>query len=385
MLKSTTTVLSGLRSYTLKYWADEVCGTTNRWPHRIALGAVTGADDWGTASQTIRDWSTWADAHGVRLAQQPKILHGTRQLIPTHLPLTTLADTLPLLPRADRGIIARGIRRRPLLPTYAPLTPATLKAVSVLSERDFTLVLRSAEWAHDNDTNGLTPRQVPIPGTHAKWLQKHSNLVATLAGKDTLGLTNRHQRHTLFRYLDPTHLANGGRQFDIHTEGDPTAPAYQPHCVIICENRDSARALPPLQNAIAVEGGGYAAAATLPNIPWIAHAQHVLYWGDIDTAGFEIVSRIRTSGLPVTTILMDPETYATYSQFGSPTDKRGKAFKPHTPDSDVQLHPQELEVYMNLCDPAWKGPRRIEQERIPIPRATQAIVDATTPASAAAA
>ena len=81
----------------------------------------------------------------------------------------------------------------------------------------------------------------------------------------------------------PDHTASGRRRHDAWTTGDVHDIAYRPRVVLVVENRDSRLWFPPVSDTIVVEGGGKAAAALLANVPWIRAADHVVYWGDIDS------------------------------------------------------------------------------------------------------
>ncbi|WP_223884566.1 DUF2220 domain-containing protein [Micromonospora craniellae] len=74
-----------------------------------------------------------------------------------------------------------------------------------------------------------------------------------------------------FTYLDPAHLAAGGRRHDSVTIGDRAQPVYQPRVVIISENKDTAIHFPALDGAVSVEGvgrGGRTIAALLRQPPF---------------------------------------------------------------------------------------------------------------------
>ncbi|WP_418608141.1 Wadjet anti-phage system protein JetD domain-containing protein [Georgenia sp. SUBG003] len=85
---------------------------------------------------------------------------------------------------------------------------------------------------------------------------------------------------------------------------------------------------------------------------WLRDAPHVLYWGDIDAAGFEIVNQYRQSGVPVRTILMDLTTYETYERFGATTDAKGNPLPVPAAKMLDTLTAHEQDVYDRLTDPA---------------------------------
>ena len=142
--------------------------------------------------------------------------------------------------------------------------------------------------------------------------------------------------------------------------------------MIVSENKDTAIHFPLLPRGIAVEGsgsGGKAAAA----FNWLTSARHLLYWGDIDAYGFEILNGWRDDGVSATSILMNQHTYDTYEPFGTSTDRNGKPLLPGVPKPLLHLTDAERAVYQRLLDPALQGHRRIEQERVPLSVASAAV------------
>ena len=133
-----------------------------------------------------------------------------------------------------------------------------------------------------------------MEGFHAKWLNTSQHLVATLAGKSDLGLSRNHPSRIHFSYLDPGHLAAGGRKHDSASVGDCFAPAYAPQIVIISENKDTAVNFPELEGAISIEGDG-SGAKTFASFDWLVHAPVLIYWGDMDADGLEIVDDFRAA------------------------------------------------------------------------------------------
>jgi hypothetical protein len=196
-----------------------------------------------------------------------------------------------------------------------------VRGVDPLSDADFALLLAAGRWFSEHDGSGLTPRQVPVPGLHAKWLNKRQHLVAVLAGKQALGLLPPHPPRVHFTYLDPDYLATGGRRHDSHTIGDTVTLPFVPRVVLISENKDTTVHFPPVPLGIAVEGEGFGGGAVAA-LPWIAGPQ-VFYWGDLDAAGFEILHGFRTAGIPAVSLLMDQPALERYQSFGTGVDQFG--------------------------------------------------------------
>lgn len=73
--------------------------------------------------------------------------------------------------------------------------------VDGLSDVDFDLACRAGRWFATHDSTGLTPRQVPVEGLHAKWLNNRHALVRDLADVDDLKLAPPHPAPLHFTYL----------------------------------------------------------------------------------------------------------------------------------------------------------------------------------------
>ncbi|WP_433270852.1 Wadjet anti-phage system protein JetD domain-containing protein [Actinosynnema sp. CS-041913] len=378
-MKTPSTVLADVRRRLDRTWPADVAGTATSWPHRFAIGAPTKTQlesGWtNTYQPLIRQWRDWAKAQPVILDTEPRRVHTTVQDIPTHVEVAALSTAAQVAGgdwphRLDR---ARG---RLLLLTqrfpYVGGLDRILKALNSYSELDFELVLKVSEWFRTNDVSGLTPRQVPVPGVHAKWLNTRHAMIAELSGRESLGLLPRHPARVHFTYLDPVHRASGARSHDSATVGDSFIPAYQPELVIISENKDTAIHFPPLPGAIAVEGEGFGG-KTAAALPWLTGAPHLYYWGDIDSHGYEILNGWRSDGVPVQSVLMDLDTYDAFEPFGTNVDRNGQALRPGNPKPLSHLTSVERAVYHRLLDPGWTGNRRIEQERIPLSTAVAAI------------
>lgn len=347
------------------------------WPMAVPLGRPTQQvlnSSFAEPNRWAIRWRDTAAAAGLVLRWQDRSVSGSRQPMPTHLVLAGPQDVARVAGENWERALAQGRVRwellRRLFPTTA--TPAVLRATQAVDDTTFELLLRSATWLRAHDTTGLTARQVPIEGTHAKWLQSHQAVLLALSGKVDLGLVSRPTRIG-FTYLDPEHRAPGRRRHDSYTLGDTALPAYPPSVAVISENKDTAVMFNPLAGGISVEGGGDAAARQLPAVAWLTKVPLVLYWGDIDADGFEIVNALRAAGLAVHSMLMDIDTYERYEAFGSWTDQAGRQLGPSPAKALPWLTDNERELYRSITDPAWTRVRRIEQERISLDTASVAV------------
>lgn len=355
-------------------------GGDDSWPQRFPLGQPTRKElegDYGTFHRRVLEWKEWADTNGVELTWTHRLVHGTTQKLPTHATVTSVDEAARLVGPQSSTRIARGRERlRALSDRFPSLesVPTLVRAVDSYTDTDFELLCRAGEWFAQHDASGLTPRQVPLEGFHTKWLKGRQALVRTLSGKDHLQLLPPHPSRLYLTYLDPQYLALGGRRYDAATVGDRFLPAYSPSVVVISENKDTAMHFPPLPAAISIEGFG-SGGSTAAAFPWVTTAPALFYWGDIDADGFEIIDGFRRDGVPVTSILMDLHTYTEYMRFGADTDPSGNPLTAKARRLLPHLTDAEREVYELVTDPEWGGVRRLEQERIPLQVAVQAIRD----------
>jgi hypothetical protein len=128
---------------------------------------------------------------------------------------------------------------------------------------------------------------------------------------------------------------------------------------------DTAIHFPPLPGGVSIEGVGKGG-ATAAAFDWITGADRVVYWGDMDADGLEILDGFRAAGVPAVSILMDQGAYDAWERFGTNVDKNGKPLDPRPPRPVPHLTDTERTLYHQLIAPSWTRHRRIEQERIPL-------------------
>ncbi len=384
-LKSIAAIRQALERRYQRVWADELLKPgSSGWPYEVRVGRPSQREleqeyaRWDAQAKAILQW---AGERGLSCAFEQRRVGRHSYKFLSHV---RAADAHALAVAVGcKEHFDRYRWRLVCLREQFPLVDAAgLRRVLVamnksdVSDADFELVCTAATWFASNEADNMSAREVPLEGFHAKWLDAvgHRAMVCTLAGKPQLAFRER-PHVVVFRYLDPAYLAGGGRVHDCWVEGDLGSPAYTPTVVVICENRDSALWFKPVAGGIAVQGDGMAGAAVVGSIPWVVRAPRVLYWGDIDRQGFEILSKYREGGLNVRSMLMDAATYARFERFGTYVDKAGREIAPK-PDARALpgLTEAENALYLQLCSLGFEGPRRIEQERIPLDLAQAQVV-----------
>ena len=108
-------------------------------------------------------------------------------------------------------------------------------------------------------------------------------------------------------------------------------------------------------HAIVVFGRGYAVDA-LGGLPWLAD-RDVVYWGDLDTHGFAILDRFRSTFPRVRSMLMDRETLLAHRAMWVVEKERH-------PGGLTRLTDGEARVFAELASDVHGPAVRLEQERI---------------------
>ena len=374
-------------------WNDHLDTPTNpAWPHTFPLGTPPTKAElekrFDTYQQLALTVRSWASTNELTLTTATRLVHGTSQPIPTHVTIDGIDTAARLCGPAWTARLARGRARLAELRAhgFAGDLTRTVREVDTYSDLDFNLLCSTTEWfrTHGDEARGLTPRQVPVPGLQAKWLNYKGRqaLIAALAALPSLELAPPHPSRIHFTYLDPNHIAAGGRRHDSASVGDAMTPAYTPRVIVITENKDTAVGFPPVHGGIAVEGAG-TGATTPAAIGWLRECPTVIYWGDLDADGLTILNQYREAGLNAVSILMDIPTFDTYAAFGTDHDVNGNPIKVSVRRDLAKLEAHERALYERLTDPTWSGYRRIEQERIPLTTAltaVQAVAAVATPA-----
>ena len=124
--------------------------------------------------------------------------------------------------------------------------------------------------------------------------------------------------------------------------------------VLVVENKTTlytTLTLPKMNNTIAIFGSGYNV-TNLKNVKWLENLE-LLYWGDIDVQGFEILSQFRAYFPKSKSIFMDKPTFDLFFE-----DDKGIPSKIST---ELNLNNDEKELYNILIINNW----RLEQEKIP--------------------
>ncbi len=123
--------------------------------------------------------------------------------------------------------------------------------------------------------------------------------------------------------------------------------------VLVVENKTTlytTLTLPKMNNTIAIFGSGYSV-YNLKNVKWFANLE-LLYWGDIDVQGFEILSQFRNYFSHTKSVLMDKQTFDKFFEY----DKGTLTIV----STKLNLTDEEQQLYIILKTNNW----RLEQEKL---------------------
>jgi hypothetical protein len=125
--------------------------------------------------------------------------------------------------------------------------------------------------------------------------------------------------------------------------------------LFVVENEITYLAFPRVANALVVFGSGFGLASLRP-LPWLV-GKEIVYWGDIDTHGFDILNRLRSRFDSVRSILMDEATLLAH---------RGQWVAEPSPTNRPlpNLTEAEAALYGDLVEDRFGPTIRLEQERV---------------------
>lgn len=220
-------------------------------------------------------------------------------------------------------------------------------------------------------TEHLYLRQIDVEGIDTKFVDRHRKLLDGLLtavlpeeridNRYTAGDFARRFRfrpkpdYTRFRLLGPEPaLPTGVTEFTLRTE-ELASLELASHTLFIVENEITYLAFPSVPGAFVVFGSGFGLGSLRP-LPWL-EGKEIVYWGDIDTHGFDILNRLRARFDNVRSMLMDRSTLLAHPRQWviepSPTNR-----------ALANLTSPERGLYGDLVEDRFGSSVRLEQERI---------------------
>lgn len=248
-------------------------------------------------------------------------------------------------------------------------------SMALESEPVLTRLLDTVAYLQAHPRPKRYARELGIPGVDSKFIEANRRVLsdwldrllpaeaidATVSGLADHGFERRYglcfeEPQIRFRWLDFSRTFGG--------ISDATVPlsqlaGYRPSCdlVLIAENKINFLTIPPRADTLALFGSGYAI-DLLRAIPWLAD-QSIYYWGDLDTHGFAILSRLRETFPKTRSFLMDRETLLMHRELWTEELSATRVLR------DLEgLDPDERALYDDLRYDRLGDRVRLEQERV---------------------
>ena len=273
----------------------------------------------------------------------------------------------------------RMVQRWPVLSVGAALR-SKFGVLADYPAQEFERLLSLLEWLAANPASNLYVRQVPVQGLDTKWIEQRAGVVTSLVRAlwperegtslhEVCGFRKPPYRVRV-RMLCPLLRERVGGLCDIEAPIDELARLpIEPEAVVIVENRETGLALPDISGAVAIMGLGHAA-SVLGALTWTQTGKTAVYWGDIDTHGYAILSKARRILPGLRSVLMDEATLLS-----------ARSLWGHEPmqcaDVDTEyLLDDERATYEGLRSQAWGVNVRLEQERLPWGVSVRAVKEA---------
>ena len=234
-------------------------------------------------------------------------------------------------------------------------------------------LVHALRWFRENPSSGLHPREIPWR-LHGKYVEENRALLGLLLARSertetSVGLPtdsvrkDRRLEERLGLRADATLVRVRIGTSDRLRSGLPSEDlampleswerlSWRPETILVVENLATFLAAPLDRFGACVWGQGFAATRLAS---WLGGIPEVLYWGDLDAQGFEILDRLRALCPHVLSLGMDARTFDRFRFLSCP----GTA----SPVKELErLTQEEWALYRQLAE----GNLRLEQEKIPI-------------------
>ncbi|QGU07193.1 hypothetical protein COCCU_06255 [Corynebacterium occultum] len=325
-------------------------------PRAIGLQPPTAKDVAVDGGRAVRNWlAHWDGYPGMVDTVCKRIGHLGTYEVPAKVVFNTPAAAATAAGRADEWM--RLLEVLDLLvdalgdQVRAPLA-ANPQSWAQWNDREISQYIAVIRWLREHDSAGYYIRELPIRGVDTKWIETHR-----VAVNSVYPLQGFREKPVLVevRTLDPA-LPVGDFSHVLCRVEELSPRHVAADNVIIMENHHSFLALPPIKGTWVLFGGGYRADTLVTELGWLAD-KNVYYWGDLDSHGFNMVSKTRAVLPAMRTVLMDLDTAIRHEELAV----EESTALPYDP---ANLAPGEKQTLSYLRERSRGRCLRIEQERI---------------------
>lgn len=256
------------------------------------------------------------------------------------------------------------------LPTALPWVVAH-PSTAIAHRTRWADVLATVAWIIDNEPGNHFLRHIDVDGVDTKFveLNRHliSDLLTELLPPERVSPTSpRHDlvarfgfrskpSYTRFRLLSPDPRFPTGLSEMTYRADELARVVPSATTVFIVENEVSYLAFPDAPDSIVVFGGGFAI-DIVKALDWLDD-KAVVYWGDIDTHGLAMLSRLRARFPHAHSMLMDRATLAAHPNQWVTEPAQTTAMLAHLTEAESVL-------YRDLIEDRYGSAVRLEQERV---------------------
>jgi hypothetical protein len=232
-------------------------------------------------------------------------------------------------------------------------------------------VLATVNWVATNTTEAIYVRQIDVEGIDTKFVEDNNKLLDELLSvvlpehriDPNYGAADFARRfrfqpkpsYIRLRLLNPQpDFPKELSEVTLRTE-ELAVLELVADTIFVIENEITYLAFPSVPNSVVIFGAGFSVAA-LRDIPWMDNRE-IVYWGDIDTHGFDILDRLRTRFEHVHSMMMDHQTLLAHPrQWVTEPKPTNRALS--------NLHDAENALYRDLIEDRFGRSVRLEQERV---------------------
>lgn len=238
----------------------------------------------------------------------------------------------------------------------------------IANQTDWESILKVCQYFKQNPKPNLYVRELPIK-VHTKFIERNKAVIRELLDvllSEHISIEEKEfEKRFNLKYVEPQVrfkiLDKEISQKFFSGVDDIAIPVSQfenlnlpIQKVLVVENKTTlytTLTLPKMDKTIAIFGSGYSV-HNLKNVHWFNNLE-LIYWGDIDAQGFEILSQFRSYFLQTKSVLMDKQTFDQFfeNDNGTRTNISTK----------LNLTEEEQQLYDTLKTNNW----RLEQEKIP--------------------
>jgi hypothetical protein len=333
------------------------------WEPLSAVVKGPAVRDIGESLADVRGWAakwTEAAARGPLRIDYKQVggRHFGANSLPARAWLDSYADAWTLL--GVRGEVRR-LEEMAGVPGGDWVRSHPMRALRLADEWDKLLAV--VGWVAERQRPGMYLRQVDVPGVDTKFIERHRGVLAELLdlrldpGRIDGAAGDFATRYGFARKPDYVRFRcpfRGLSEASVRVDELGAAPPGVSRAYVV-ENEITYLAFPLPEKSMVIWGRGYAVDALAP-LRWLAELD-VVYWGDIDTHGFAILSRLRGMFPAVQSMLMDRETLLAH---------RDQWVREPSPATAVLtgLTEQETALSADLAGGVYGDRVRLEQERV---------------------